>query len=104
VRGKEVKNNMDKNEIFENAISELLENALVVRREICSEEEKQHYKDINELSVKAQAVLEKLPEEERQIVDDYFVMTNLIAQHECEYLYMQGAKDCVVLLKKLGVL
>ena len=46
----------------------------------------------------------KLPEEDRQIVDDYFVMTNLIAQHECEHLYVQGAKDCVELLKKLGVL
>lgn len=39
-----------------------------------------------------------------QAVDDYFVMINLIAQHECEYLHEQGAKDCVDLLKKLGAL
>jgi len=37
-------------------------------------------------------------------VEDYIVTINLIAQHECEYLYVQGAKDCVELLKKLGVL
>ncbi|MBE7727868.1 MAG: hypothetical protein E7244_26855 [Enterocloster citroniae] len=95
---------MDKNEIFENVIQELLENSLAIRREICDEEEKQHYKEVKELSLKAQAVLEKLSEEERRIVDDYFVKTNLLAQHECEYLYVQGAKDCVELLKKLGVL
>lgn len=28
----------------------------------------------------------------------------LAADHDCLYLYEQGAKDCVVLLKKLGVL
>ena len=26
------------------------------------------------------------------------------ADHDCMYLYEQGAKDCVALLKKLGVL
>ena len=48
-------------------------------------------------------VLEKLSPEERQAVDDYITTTNRIAQHECEYLYVQGAKDCVEMLKKLGV-
>ena len=49
-------------------------------------------------------MLKQLSEEEYQIVDDYMVTTNLIAQKECEYLYVQGAKDCVELLKKLGML
>ena len=48
--------------------------------------------------------MKQLSEEEYQIVDDYMVTTNLIAQKECEYLYVQGVKDCVELLKKLGVL
>lgn len=29
---------------------------------------------------------------------------NLIADQECKYLYVQGARDCVEALKKLGVL
>lgn len=49
-------------------------------------------------------MLAKLSTEDHQIIDDYITKTNLIAQHECEYLYVQGAKDCVELLKKLGVL
>ena len=49
-------------------------------------------------------VLAKLSTEDRQVIDDYITKTNLIAQHECEYLYVQGARDCVELLKKLGVL
>ena len=42
--------------------------------------------------------------EDSQAVDDYITKTNLIAQHECEHLYVQGAKDCVEMLKKIGVL
>lgn len=95
---------MEKQEIYENTIQELMESSLAIRRETCDEEEKQRYEEITKLSAKAQAALEKLTEEDRKAVDDYFVMTNLIAQHECEYLYEQGAKDCVELLKKLGVL
>ena len=59
---------------------------------------------MKEKSERTRGVLKQLSEEEYQIVDDYMVTTNLIAQKECEYLYVQGAKDCVELLKKLGVL
>jgi hypothetical protein len=45
-----------------------------------------------------------LPKDEQQTLDDYFVKTNLIADKECAFLYVQGAKDCVELLKKLGAL
>lgn len=62
------------------------------------------YETLKEKSERTRGVLKQLSEEEYQIVDDYMVTTNLIAQKECEYLYVQGAKDCVELLKKLGVL
>ena len=62
------------------------------------------YREVGILSENVRNVLEKLSPEERQAVDDYITTTNRIAQHECEYLYVQGAKDCVEMLKKLGVL
>lgn len=95
---------MDKNEIFEFVIREMTETALESRREICAEEEQQLYKETGALSRQRQEILAKLPSEECQVLEDYFVKTNLIADHECRHLYVQGAKDCVELLKKLGVL
>ena len=95
---------MEKEEIYEMIIQEMTEHALMRRREACSEEEKKLYQEVNELSEKARHVLEGLSEEERQVVDDYIATTNLIAQQECEYLYVQGAKDCVEMMKNLGVL
>lgn len=95
---------MDKNEIFEMVITEMTEQALLERRKSCEEEEKQKYKELGELSLRRQAILENLSPGDRQVLEDYFVKTSLIADHECRYLYVQGAKDCVELLKKLGAL
>lgn len=35
---------------------------------------------------------------------DYVEATLLAADHDCLYLYGQGVKDCMALLKKLEVL
>ena len=93
---------MDKNEIFEFVIREMTETVLLNRRETCAEEEQQLYKETG--ARQRQEILAKLPPEDCQVLEDYFVKTNLIADHECRHLYVQGAKDCVELLKKLGVL
>lgn len=93
---------MDKEEIFEMVIRELTENALDKRKEDLCDDEQQLYSEIGRLSVQAHEIVEKLSAEEQQILDDYFTKTNLIADHECAYLYVQGATDCVDLLKKLG--
>lgn len=95
---------MDKNEIYELVIREMTEAALLKRRENCRPEEMQLYKEVSELSGKRQQILARLSSEDRQVLEDYFVKTNLIADHECKHLYVQGAKDCVGLLKKIGVL
>ena len=95
---------MDKNEIYEMVIQEMVENELKQRRENCGENSQKLYQEVGILSEKVRNVLTKLSPEDRQAVDDYITKTNLVAQHECEYLYVQGAKDCVEMLKKLGVL
>lgn len=44
----------------------------------------------------------KLPKDEQQILENYFVKTNLITEKECAFIYVQGAKGCAELMKKLG--
>ena len=75
---------MDKKEIYEMVIQEMMENTLEQRRESCSKEEMKLYREVGILSENARNVLEKLSPEERQTVDDYITATNIIAQHECE--------------------
>lgn len=55
-------------------------------------------------TTKSGVIVKTLPEEQQKILSDYFVKTNLIADHECQHLYVQGAKNCVELLKQLGAL
>jgi L-ribulose-5-phosphate 3-epimerase UlaE len=95
---------MDKEEIFEMVIREMTENALSSRRENLDEGEQQLYTEVGSLSSQARDIVKELPEEKKKILIDYFEKTNMVADHECAYLYVQGAKDCVELLKKLGVL
>ena len=95
---------MDKEKIFEMAIRELMENALAQRKENLCEDELQLYAEVRALSTQARDIVKELSQEQQKILTDYFEKTNLIADHECAFLYVQGAKDCVELLKKRGAL
>ena len=95
---------MDKEKIYEMVIREMTEQALSEHRETCDEKEQQLYTEIGKLSKQASEVVKQLSPEDQQVLDDYFIKTNLLADHECQHLYVQGAKDCVELLKKLGAL
>lgn len=95
---------MDKKEIYEMVIREMTECALSERRKSCDEKEQQLYAEVNALAKQRQELLQILSPEQRQVLEDYFIKTQLIADHECQHLYVQGAKDCVELLKKLGAL
>ena len=64
---------MEKKEIYDMVIQELIEKALSVRRETCSSDEKQFYETLKEKSERTRGVLKQLSEEEYQIVDDYMV-------------------------------
>lgn len=95
---------MDKKEIYEMLIQEMTEHALVQRRERFNEEEQKNYQELIELANKKQDIMKKLSSQDRKVLDEFITKIHLIDQDECEYLYVQGAKDCVELLKKLGVL
>lgn len=95
---------MEKSEIFEMAIRELTETAISKHKEMLEDSERQIYVEVKALSSQAREIVKSLPEDQQKILTDYFEKTNLIADHECQHLYVQGAKDCVELLKQLGAL
>lgn len=95
---------MEKNEIFETAIRELTEVAIERRKETLDDSELQLYAEVKTLSSQAREIVKSLPEDQQKILTNYFEKANLIADHECQHLYVQGAKDCVELLKELGAL
>ena len=45
-----------------------------------------------------------LTKDEKDMVEEVLFEFGLAAEHETELLYQQGLKDCVWLLKNLGVL
>lgn len=95
---------MEKSEIYETAIRELTEAAIAKRKETLDYGEQRLYAEVTALSSQACEIVKSLPEDQQKILTDYFEKTNLIADHECQHLYVQSAKDCVELLKKLGAL
>lgn len=96
---------MYRKEILETALREMREDMLAQRRKTCSESEERLYSETDELAEKAWDILSKrLSGEDRQIVESYFLKMNVLAQDEGEYLYIQGIKDSVKLMKKLEIL
>ena len=94
---------MDRKEIYEMVIREMTE-AAVRERNKHSQEDKDLQNEVSKLSIQVQEKIKDLSEDVKKSVIDYMTVALLAADHDCMYLYVQGAKDCVNLLKKLGVL
>lgn len=60
--------------------------------------------ELTQLGDKMQIILSELPQEKSEIIQSYISKNSSLADMDCTFLYMQGAKDCVKLLKKLGVI
>lgn len=95
---------METEEILEMVVREMTEKALMGRREDADSGDQALSDELTELSSQVKKIKDKLSADEAEIIEDYIVKTNLIADHDCAFLYVQGAKDCVKLLKGLGVL
>ena len=94
---------MEKDEIYDMVIREMTELAIQKRDEE-HPEENELKKHIRELSIQVQKKLNGLPVDVKRTVTEYIEASALSADHDCLYLYVQGAKDCIELLKRLGVL
>lgn len=94
---------MEYKEIENLVVRELIERSFGQQRQ-----EDQQYNSLIERHIALQRqmaqVVFSLNEASQQLFSDYQEIINEIDAYEERYLYMQGAKDCVMLLKSLGVL
>lgn len=97
-------NLMTKKEIISMIIDELTENALEEHRKKLAQQGRDYNKELIDLSHKFDNILKELPDEKADIINRYINKTYAAAERDCKFLYIKGAKDCVSLLKELGVL
>jgi hypothetical protein len=84
-------------------INELTEHALQERKNELAAENKDYTAELIPLSKEVDEILSKLPESDADIINRYISKSSAVADKDCAFLYVQGAKDCVRLLKTLGV-
>lgn len=78
---------MGKREIFESAIRELAEDEICKRKRICQMRNRL-YDEAQTFSSQARDIVKTLPDDQRRILEDYFVKPKLIADHECALLFV----------------
>lgn len=94
---------MNKKDVLEIVIREMTEIALLDGKKT-SPNMQELYNKVNDLNKRMQEKTLHLSDDIKNVITEYIETTALVADHDCMYLYVQGAKDCVELLKKLGVL
>lgn len=94
---------MEYEEILDMVVTELTQRAFNKQREE-DESLRQMIGRRAELSVSLEQWIAALEEPERKLFEEYLEITLEIEGLQERYLYLQGAKDCVRLLKSLDVL
>lgn len=94
---------MEFDEIMDTALSQLAELAVQRQREEDEEMDGLVRRRV-ELSSRAVKAMEGMGESTRQLFNDYFDVVESIHSGQAENLYLQGARNCVRILKVLGVL
>lgn len=95
--------NENYDEILEMIVTELTERGIREQREENPEIDNL-IQEQTEMSVQVQECLDKLDDEVKEILVRYYEQAESIADEQIKYLYLQGAKDCVRLLKSLGII
>lgn len=92
----------DITEILNNAVSERLEVAyfLLIKE---NEEVKQGVEAVKELSIKLYENTD-IPKEVRRQIEDYKDISHFIEREMQKFIYMEGIRDSIKLLRELGVL
>ena len=91
-------------------ITEILNNAVTERLEIAyfelikeNEEVKQGVEAVKELSIKLYENTD-IPKEVRRQIEDYKDISDFVEREMQKFVYKEGIKDSIKLLRKLGVL
>lgn len=95
---------MEQEEIYETIIREMTEHAIRERNKELSSKEQELLEQSVILDKRLQEQLKTMSVEEQQLITHCIETKMMIVDHECAYLYMQGARDCIEFLKKLGIL
>lgn len=94
---------MQQDEILELVITELTERGYKRQRSENSEVNELVLRRIK-LSGQVQECVSHLSQEAQDTLEEYHNTMNILSGHQIIYLYTQGAKDCVSLLRKMGVI
>ncbi|SHE61431.1 hypothetical protein SAMN02745784_01246 [Tissierella praeacuta DSM 18095] len=91
-------------------IMEILEDAICERLEVAyfelikeNEELKESIETVKELGTKLYENKD-IPKEVRRQIEDYEEISNFIEGEMQKFIYMEGIKDCIKLLKLIGIL
>lgn len=95
--------NTSYDEILEMIVTELTERGIREQQEENPEMESL-IREQTELSVQVRECLATLDDDVKETLIQYHEQAESIADEQIKYLYLQGAKDCVRLLKSLGVI
>jgi len=94
---------MDLDDIINDMIYDLTDKAFSKLRETDTELDYAVTRTV-ELSEQVRDILDKLPEDERSVIDEYQKLKEVSDGKQMLESYKQGARDCTVILKKLGVI
>lgn len=95
--------NTSYDEILEMVVTELTERGIREQQENNPDIENL-IQDQTALSVRVREYLATLDDDVKETLVHYYEQAESIADKQIQYIYLQGAKDCVRLLKTLGVI
>lgn len=93
---------MEQEQNMEVIIHRLAREALQNRRAEAKGSDRELLDELETLSTEVKALMEQLPAEKKQMLKTYFEKRELLSERDGDYLYLQGAKDCMELFRKLG--
>jgi len=99
-----IKMAMSQEEILEIVVTELVEKSLAELRDAEKNNQPNLYQEVRELSGEVTKILAQMSEENRKTIEKYFDQKDRLISKEFENLYLQGAKECVMLLKYLKII
>lgn len=94
---------MTEKDLLSMLIEELTEHKLAKYRKE-NKEYSNLNRDILQISTKLQQELVNVSPQIAEVINDYIAKASALAYKDCKYLYVQGAKDCVMLLKELEII
>lgn len=94
---------MQQDEILELVITELTERGYKQQRNRNPEVNELALRRI-ELSVQVRDCVSLLSQDAQDTLEEYHNTMDILSGQQIRYLYLQGAKDCISLLRELGVI